>query len=110
MDLLFLLKDPSQILLTFLYNPTHHVSNKFDMVSQGTKTIQEVLNDLKKYAVRMIHLPNVYTFCKQFVLVLRDWLCNEVLKKGYNPDFSTFDQLYETVCMIEEASLYNHGM
>ena len=62
----------------------HHVSNKFDMVSQGTKTIQEVLNNLKKYAVRMIHLPDVYMFRKQFVSALRDLLCNEVLKKGYN--------------------------
>ena len=90
---------------------THlHTSNKSDMVSQGTKTIQEVLNDLKKYATRMIHLPNVYMFCKQFVLALHDSLCNEVLKKGYNAEFSTIDQLYETACMIEEASHYNHGM
>ena len=88
----------------------HHVSNKFDMVSQGTKTIQEVLNDLKKYAMRMIHLPDVYMFRKQFVSALHDSLCNEVLKKGYNPKFSTIDHLYETACMIEEASRYNHGM
>ena len=32
------------------YFDNHHVSNKFDMVSQGTNTVQEVLNDLKKYA------------------------------------------------------------
>ena len=89
----------------FLHTLTHHhVSNKFDTVSQGTKTIQEVLNDLKKYAMRMIHLPNVYTFCKQFVSALRDLLRNEVLKKGYNSKFSTIDQLYETARMIGEAS------
>ena len=80
------------------------------MVSQGTKTIQEVLNDLKKYAAQMIHPPDVYTFCKWFVLALHDLLCNEVLKKGYNAEFSTIDQLYETARMIEEASRYNHGM
>ena len=46
----------------FLHTLTHHhMSNLFDMVSQGTKTIQGVLNDLKKYAVWMIHLPDVYT-------------------------------------------------
>ena len=90
---------------------THHLaSNKFDTVSQGTKTIQEVLNDLKKYAMWMIHPPDVYTFRKQFVLALCDSLCNEVLKKGYNAEFSTIDQLYETACMIEEASHYNHRM
>ena len=78
--------------------------------AQGTKTIQEVLNDLKKYATRMIHLPDIYTFHKWFVSALRDSLHNEVLKKGYNTEFSTIDQLYETACMIEEASCYNHGM
>ena len=88
----------------------HHASNPFDTVSQGTKTIQEVLNDLKKYATQMIHPPDVYTFCKRFVLALHDSLHNEVLKKGYNAKFSTIDQLYETACMIEEASCYNHGM
>ena len=80
------------------------------MVSQGTKTIQEVLNDLKKYATQIMHLPDVYTFRKQFILALHDSLHNEVLKKGYNTKFSTINQLYETACMIEEASHYNHGM
>ena len=95
----------------FLHTLTHHhTSNKFDMVSQGTKTIQEVLNDLKKYAVCMIHLPDVFMFHKRFVSALRDLLCNEVLKKGYNTEFSTIDQLYETAHMIEEASRYNHRM
>ena len=49
-------------------------------------------------------------FCKWFVLALCDSFCNEVLKKGYNAEFSTIDQLYETACMIEEASCYNHRM
>ena len=95
----------------FLHTLTHHhVSNKFDTVSQGTKTVQEVLNDLKKYAAWMIHLHDVYTFRKWFVLALHDSLCNDVLKKGYNAKFSTIDQLYETARMIEEASHYNNGM
>ena len=95
----------------FLHTLTHHhVLNKFDMVSQGTKTVQEVLNDLRKYAMQMIYLPDVYMFCKWFVSALHDSLRNEVLKKGYNTKFSTIDQLYETACMIEEASHYNHGM
>ena len=45
----------------FLHTLTHHhMSNKFDTVSQGTMTVQEVLNDLKKYAAWMIHPPDVY--------------------------------------------------
>ena len=75
-----------------------------------TLTVQEVLNDLKKYATWMIHLPDIYTFCKRFILALHDSLCNDVLKKGYNAKFNTIYQLYETAHMIEEASCYNHGM
>ena len=95
----------------FMHTLTHHhASNKSDTVSQGTKTIQEVLNNLNKYAMWMIHLPNIYTFHKWFVSALRDSLCNEVLKKGYNAEFSTIEQLYKTAWMVEEASHYNHGM
>ena len=72
------------------------MSNKFEMVSQGTKTIQEVLNDLTKYAMWMIHPPNVNMFQKQFVSALHDFLCNEVPKKGYYAKFSTIKQLYES--------------
>ena len=95
----------------FLHTMTHHhASNKFDTVSQGTKTVQEVLNNLKKYAMQMIHPLDVYTFRKQFVVALRDLLCNKVVKKGYNAKFSTIDQLYETARMIKEASHYNYGI
>ena len=69
----------------FLHTLTHHhASNKVDTVSQGNKTVQEVLNDLKKYAAQMIHPPDVYMFHKQFgfVSALHDLLCNEVLKKA----------------------------
>ena len=95
----------------FLHTLTHHhASNKFDRVSQGTKIVQEVLNDLKKYAAWMIHPPRMYTFRKWFVSALHDSLRNEVLKKGYNAEFSTIDQLYETAHMIEETSHYNYRM
>ena len=39
----------------FLHTLTyHHASNKFDAVMQGTKTVQELMNELTKYAARMI--------------------------------------------------------
>ena len=51
-------------------------------ISYSRPGIEYQINDLKKYAAWMIHPPDVYTFCKWFVLALRDSLCNEVLKKG----------------------------
>ena len=48
-----------RFLRTLMY---HHVSNKFDAVVQGSKTIQELVNDLTKYAMQMIQSPDNYTF------------------------------------------------
>jgi hypothetical protein len=82
----------------------------FDAVMQGTKTVQELMNELTKYAARMIQQPDEYTLRQRFVSALRETLRNEVLKKGYNAETSSLDALCDTARMIEEASRYNQGM
>jgi hypothetical protein len=77
---------------------------------QGTKTIQELMNELTKYAARMIQQPDNYMLWRRFVSGLGDTLRNEVLKKGYNAETSSLDALCDTARMIEEASRYNQGM
>ena len=95
----------------FLHTLTYHyVSHKFDAVAQGSKTIQVLMNNLKKYTTQMIQSPDNYTFWWQFVSALWETLHNEVLKKGYNTESSLINQLCETACIIEEASHYNIGM
>ena len=88
----------------------HHGLNKFDMVAQGSKTIQELMDDLTKYATQMIQLPDDYTFQWWSVSALQETLHKEVLKKGYNTESSLIDQLYKTAHMIEEPFHYNVGM
>jgi alcohol dehydrogenase YqhD (iron-dependent ADH family) len=80
------------------------------MVMQGTKSVQELMNELTKYAARMIQQPDDYMLRQQFVSALRETLCNGVLKKGYNAEMSSLDVLCDTARMIEEASRYNQGM
>jgi hypothetical protein len=88
----------------FLHTLTyHHVSNKFNAVMQGTKTVQELMNELTKYAAHMIQQLDNYTLRRCFVSVLRDTLRNKVLKKGYNVETSSLDALCDTARMIEEA-------
>jgi hypothetical protein len=95
----------------FLHTLTyHHASNKFNAVMWGTKTIQELMNELTKYAPRMIQQPDEYTLQRRFVSALHETLRNEVLKKGYNVETSSLDTLCDTARMIEEASRYNQGM
>ena len=86
------------------------MSHKFDMMFQGTKIIQDLLNELTKYSVWMIQQPDVYTFHKQFVSALRNMLQNEVLKKGDTSKFSTIEQIFEAARMIEDVSQYHLGM
>jgi hypothetical protein len=89
----------------FLHTLTHHnASNRFDSVVQSQQTVHELMNDLKKHAGRMIMQPDAYTFRKRFVAALREPLQNEVLKRGFNAEFSTIEQLYKTACMLEEAT------
>ena len=80
----------------------HHVSNRFESVMQGNKTVHEILNDLKKYTDCMVMQPDKYTFH-------REPLRQEVLKQGLDPEKSTISQLYELVNAIEEATRYNQG-
>jgi hypothetical protein len=95
----------------FLHTLTyHHMSNKFDMVMQGTKTVQELMNELTKYVARMIQQPDDYTLRRCFVSALRETLRNKVLKKGYNTETSSLDVLCDMARMIEVASRYNQGM
>jgi hypothetical protein len=53
-----------RVLHTLTY---HHASNKFNAVMQGTKTIQELMNELTRYAARMIQQPDDYTLRRRFV-------------------------------------------
>jgi hypothetical protein len=88
----------------FLHTLMHHnASNQFDSVIQSQQTVHKLLNDLKKHAGHMIMQP-ADTFRKRFIAALHEPLRNEVLKWGFNAEFSTIEQLYETACMLEEAT------
>ena len=60
----------------------HYVSNLFGAMVQSTKTIQELINDLTKYAMCMVQPPDAYTFQRRFISILYETLCNNVLKRA----------------------------
>jgi hypothetical protein len=80
------------------------------MVTQGTKTVKEHMNELTNYAARMIQQPDNYMLRWHFVSVLHNTLRKEVLKKGYNAETSSLHVFCDTAHMIEEASQYNQGI
>ena len=47
----------------FLNSLMHRqASNKFDTIEQGQKTVQELIQELTKYAARMVQYPDDYLF------------------------------------------------
>ena len=56
----------------FLNSLMHRqASNKFDTIEQGQKTVQELIQELTKYAARMVQYPDNYSFRRQLIAALR---------------------------------------
>ena len=45
-------------------------SNKFNTIEQGQKTVQELIQELTKYAARMVQYPDDYLFRRQLIAAL----------------------------------------
>ena len=44
--------------------------NKFDTIEQGQKTVQELIQELTKYAARMVQYLDDYSFRRQLIATL----------------------------------------
>ena len=67
----------------FLNTLTHRqVSNKFDTIKQGKSTVQELFQDLTKYAAHMVQFPDKYSCKRHLLAALRPSLQKEVLCRG----------------------------
>ena len=45
--------------------------NKFDMIKQGQKTVQKLIQELTKYAARMVQYPDDYSFRRGLIATLQ---------------------------------------
>ena len=52
-------------------------SNKFDTIEQGKGTVQELYQDLTKYAARMVQYPDKYSCRRRLIAALRPSLQKE---------------------------------
>ena len=84
------------------------VSNKFDTFKQGQKTVQELIQELTKYAAQMVQYLDDYLFRRQLIAELRPSLQKEVLCRGITAEFSSSMQdILEKVKDIEDSSQYD---
>ena len=89
---------------------THRqASNKFDTIEQGQKTVQELIQELTKYATRMVQYPDNYSFRRRLIAALRPSLQKEVLHRGITVEFGSMQDILEKAKDIEDSSRYDIG-
>ena len=80
----------------FLNSLIHRqVLNKFDTIEQGQKTIQELIQELTKYATQMVQYPDDYSFRRRLIAALRPSLQKEVLRRSITAEFSSMQDILE---------------
>ena len=78
-------------------------SNKFKTIEQGKNTVQELYQDLTKYAACMIQYPDKYSCRRQLVAAWRLSLQKEVLRRGITVEFSSMEDILEKAKDIEDS-------
>ena len=84
-------------------------SNKFETIEQGKNTVQELYQDLNKYAVHMIQYLDEYSCRRRLIATFRPFLQKEVLCRGITAEFSSMEDILETAKDIEDSSQYDIG-
>ena len=85
--------------------------NKFDTIEQGQKTVQEeLIQELTKYAARMVQYPDDYLFRRWLIVTLRPSLQKEVLRRGITVEFSSMQDILEKAKDIEDSLRYDIGV
>ena len=79
-------------------------SNKFDTIKQGKYTVQELYQDLTKYAARMVQYPDEYSCRRRLIAALRPPLQKEVHCRGITPEFSSIEDILEKAKDNEDSS------
>ena len=80
------------------------VSNEFNTIKQGKSIVQELYQDLTKYAVHMVQYPDEYSCKRQVSAALRPSLQKEVLHRGITAEFSSLQEIVKKVEDIEDSS------
>ena len=77
------------------------------MIKQGQKTVQELIQELTKYAAQMVQYLDDYSFRRQLIATLRPSLQKEVLHRGITAEFSSMQDILEKVKDIEDSLWYD---
>jgi hypothetical protein len=94
----------------FLHRATAlEAAQRFENVTQGSKDTQALMEELRKYAARMVEAPSQYTMKRRFMYALRKDISAWVISVGHNPETSTMEELMEAARNFEESQWYQRG-
>ena len=71
--------------------------------------VQELIQELTKYAARMVQYLDDYSFRRRLIAALRPSLQKEVLHRGITAEFSSMQDILEKAKDIEDSSHYDIG-
>ena len=77
------------------------------MIKQGQKTVQELIQELTKYAAQMVQYLDDYLFRRRLIAALRPSLQKEVLHRGITVEFSSMQDILEKAKDIKDSSCYD---
>ncbi|KIJ40432.1 hypothetical protein M422DRAFT_256679 [Sphaerobolus stellatus SS14] len=81
----------------------------YDSIMQGSMIMQQLHQELTKLAKQMIELPDVYSYRRRFMNTLKPDIREQVLKKGFTPEFSKINELVEEAVTLDNAKHYTLG-
>ncbi|KIJ57298.1 hypothetical protein M422DRAFT_238889 [Sphaerobolus stellatus SS14] len=85
------------------------VAVNYDTIMQGSMTMQQLHQELTKLAKQMIELPDAYSYRRRFMNVLKPDIRDQVLRKGFTPEFSSIDELIDEAVTFDNAKCYTSG-
>ncbi|KIJ44454.1 hypothetical protein M422DRAFT_252055 [Sphaerobolus stellatus SS14] len=85
------------------------VAVNYDNIIQGTMTVQQLHQELLKLAKQMIELPDAYSYRRRLMDALKPDIREQVLKKGFTPEFRKIDELIEQAVTVDNAKCYTSG-
>ncbi|KIJ49028.1 hypothetical protein M422DRAFT_246809 [Sphaerobolus stellatus SS14] len=81
----------------------------YDTIMQGSMTVQQLYQELMKLVKQMIALLDAYSYRRKFMNVLKPDIRDQVLKKGFTPEFSSIDELIDEAVTFDNAKCYTSG-
>ena len=83
------------------------VSNKFDTIKQWQKTVQELIQELTKYATWIVQYQDNYSFRRWLIAALRPSLQKEVSCRGITVQFNGLQYILEKAKDMEDSLWYD---